>query len=417
MVDIVKYDSKACDCLSLMSICYNQAMVNERSQTQQPTYFLHADGDSFFASCELLLRPDLVGKPVVVGEDRGIAVAMSPEAKKLGVTRGMPVFKIRRQFPSVAILPHHFTLYREVSNKVFAILSSHLEFVERYSIDECFALAKPSEIRFAGSEERLVQAIQSEIRAATGVTYSFGLARTKALANERAALKSTSIDDIWGIGRRTVPRMRQLGFLTAWDFVQRPLEEIERLFSEPVAALHRELSGQVIHHVHHDSDPRDQKSIQSTATFRPSTDDRKIIWAEIAENAESACEHARRLRLTTRSVSFFVKTTDWLYRAADAKLDFFTTDPSTVLGKLEPFFAQALRRGEKIRSTGVILHDLRREEDVPRDLFGRQDEADEHRAIERAGDKIRAKFGRGALKLAASLRGSGKEMDSSFPKG
>ena len=66
-------------------------MVNERSQSN---YFLHADGDSFFAACELLLRPDLVGQPVVVGEDRGIAVAMSREAKTLGVTRGMPVFKI-----------------------------------------------------------------------------------------------------------------------------------------------------------------------------------------------------------------------------------------------------------------------------------------------------------------------------------
>ena len=408
-------------------------MVNNRSQKP---YFLHADGDSFFAACELLLRPDLVGEPVVVGEDRGIAVAMSREAKALGVTRGMPVFKIKKYFPSVVILPHHFSVYRKVSNAVYDILSSHLEFVEKYSIDECFALAMPSEVRFAGSEEKLVRAIQDEIRAKTGVTYSFGLARTKALAktasklrkpngavvlltpeDEEEALRNTSISDIWGIGWRTVPRMRELGFRTAWDFVQCPLEEIERRFSEPVAALHRELSGQAIHNVHHDSDPRDQKSVQSTATFRPNTDDAKIIWAEIAENAESACEHARRLRLMTRSVSFFVKTSDWQYRFAEAKLPLFTTDPGTVLNALEPFLKTALRPGEKIRSTGVILRDLRREEDVPSDLFGGQARADERRAVEIAGDLIRAKFGRGALKLAASLKGSGKEMDSSFPKG
>ncbi len=406
--------------------------MNERSQE---TYFLHADGDSFFVACELSVHPEYRGRPVVVGEDRGIAVAMSPEAKALGVTRGMPAFRIKKQFPEVVILPHHFDLYRRISDKVYEILLSHLDAVEVYSIDECFAVVRPSDIRFAGGEKALLTAIRDEIREALGVTYSFGLARTKALAktasklekpngvvvllseeDEADALKKSPIDDIWGIGWRTVPRLRIMGMRTAYDFVSYPPEKIERFFSGPLAVLQKELSGISINTVHSDTDPRDQKSIQSTATFKPSSNDREVIWAEISENAESACERARDLRLVSNAVSFFVKTTDFYHRFADAKLDVYTADPGLVLNALEPHLASLLVRGEKIRSTGVILHGLRREEDVPRDLFGVQERAIERLAIEKIADKVREKFGRSALMRASSQKGSGKEKDNSFPK-
>lgn len=405
--------------------------MNDRSPT---TYFLHADGDSFFVACELSLRPELRGKPVVVGEDRGIAVAMSYEAKKLGVTRGMPTFKIKKEFPEVVILSHHFSLYRTISNKVYDILLSYLDTVEIYSIDECFALVKPSDIRYAGDEKKLLSDIKKEIQSTLGVTYSFGLARTKALAktasklqkpnglvvllseeDEHRALRESPIDDIWGIGRRTIPRLQAMGMKTAYDFVRYPSEQIEKHFSEPLLLLQKELSGQSVYKLHSDTDPRDQKSIQSTATFRPPSTDPKIIWAEISENAESACENARELQLMTNTVSFFVKTTDFYHRFGDAHLPLYTSNPSVVLNAIEPVFACILKSGEKIRSTGVILHNLLREEDVPRDLFGIQERANVRNIVEVVADKIRAKFGRDALKRAASLRGSGKEKDNSFP--
>ena len=78
---------------------------------QSKNLYLHADGDSFFVACEISVHPELKGLPVIVGGDRGIAVAMSPEAKKLGVTRGMPVFQVKRELPDVIILSHHFDLY------------------------------------------------------------------------------------------------------------------------------------------------------------------------------------------------------------------------------------------------------------------------------------------------------------------
>ena len=404
--------------------------MNERSLN---SYFLHVDGDSFFAACELTLRPDLVGRPVVVGEDRGIAVAMNQEAKKLGVTRGMPTFKIKKYFPQVIMLPHHFDLYRKISKKVFEILLSYVERVEEYSIDECFAVVKPSDITFYGGEKKMIEAIKKEIFDTVGVTYSFGLARTKALAktasklqkpngcvvlatleDEINALKNSTIDSVWGIGWRTNPVMKELGIKTAYDFAYYPPSYIEKHFSGPVVVLQQELLGNPINDVYDNVDPRDQKSIQSTCTFRPSSDDPVIIWAELAENTEAACEHARRLGLLSNSISCYVKTAEFKYHSIDLKLSLYTTNPGTMLNEMESIFPKLLVWGEKIRATGVTLHGLVREECVPRDLFGKQDDMISSLSVEKIADDMRAKFGRGTIRRASSLKGSGKETDSSF---
>ncbi len=406
-------------------------MVNDRSHE---SYFLHADGDSFFVACELSEKPELHGKPVVVGEDRGIAVAMSYEAKRLGVTRGMPVFKIKKLYPEVIILPHHFDLYKKISDGVYQILISYLDEVEEYSIDECFAKVEPKDLIYFGGAEKLLKEIQNEIWTTFGVTYSLGLGRTKALAktasklkkpkglvtllcqeDEERALTESSIDDIWGIGWRTFPRLKKLGMKNALDFICYPTEELERYFNEPLVILQKELQGESIHELVTNSDPRDQKSIQSTATFKPTSDDPKIIWAELADNAENACEHARRLDLMTNHVSFFVKSDKFLYRGGDAHLSAYTDSSAPILNALEKDFKKVLKVGEKIRSTGVILHSLRRIEDVPADLFGIQQKENTRRKINKATDAIRKKFGWEAIRPAAALKGGKKERGNSFP--
>ena len=121
---------------------------------------LHVDGDGFFASCEISRRPDLKGKPVVVGEERGIASAMSYEAKRLGVTRGMPIFKVRQEFPQVTILSSHFELYEQFASALYSILTKHFANVEWYSIDECFAEVPVTYMERFGSWEIAITALK-----------------------------------------------------------------------------------------------------------------------------------------------------------------------------------------------------------------------------------------------------------------
>ena len=292
-----------------------------------------------------------------------------------------------------------------------------------YSIDECFAAVEPSEIKYFGGEEKLLRELKKEIEATLGVTYSIGLARTKALAKQASklekpgglvmlltradevrALKATGIDDIWGIGRQTIPRLRRLGLETAYDFVNYSSAYIEKNFSEPLLNLKRELSGEQLWAVEGNADPRDQKSIQSTGTFRPASTNPKIIWQEISENAEHACENAREIHLVSNRVSFFVKTSEFKYREGEVKLPLYTADPGVVLNAIEPKLPKLLNKKERIRSTGVILHNLIREEKVPRDLFGTQEKALKSLVVEEVADKIRKKFGADAIKRAASLK-------------
>ncbi|MBP6884204.1 MAG: DNA polymerase IV [Candidatus Pacebacteria bacterium] len=395
--------------------------------------FLHADGDSFFVACELVSRPELRGKPVVVGEDRGIAVAMSAEAKKLGVTRGMPVFEIKKKFPKVIILPHSFGLYREISDKVYEILLSYMSEVERYSIDECFAVATPADIKYAKGAEKFVREIKNEIQDKLGVTYSFGLARTKTLAktasklnkpnglvvllnekDEVSALKKTKVEDVWGIGRKTVPRLLNRAIMTAYDFVKMDSKQIEKHFSEPLLDLQKELMGEVRSSVESNVDPRDQKSLQSTATFKPSSSDKEYIWAELSDNVEEACERARELHLLTKSVSFFVKNTDFIHREGSAKLSFYSADAGVILNAIEPIFKKVLKKGEMIRSTGITLHALTKIETIPDDLFGNQKKANEKLVVEEVADRMRAKYGRNAIKHASALKTAKKNRGNSF---
>src|SRR3954464_7846804 len=103
-----------------------------------PRAIIHIDGDAFFASCEIAQNEKYRGKPVVVGKEKGIAVAISYEAKAQGVSRGMLMGDIRKICPNVIILSSHYDLYKIYSRRMYAIARRHSPVVEEYSVDECF---------------------------------------------------------------------------------------------------------------------------------------------------------------------------------------------------------------------------------------------------------------------------------------
>jgi DNA polymerase IV len=104
-----------------------------------PRAILHIDADAFFASCEQSRNPRLKGKPVITGKERGIAASMSYEAKARGVTRGMPLWQIKKVCPDAVLLPSDYETYSLFSLRLFNIVRRYTPDVEEYSIDECFA--------------------------------------------------------------------------------------------------------------------------------------------------------------------------------------------------------------------------------------------------------------------------------------
>lgn len=217
------------------------------------------DCNSFYASCERLFRPDLRGIPVVVlSNNDGCIVALSSEAKKLGIKRGSPLFEERERLENVkaAIFSSNYTLYQDLSDRVMDTLLTLVGNREVYSIDEAFfSLKDPVQ-----SE---VQSLRDEIIRLTGIPVSLGLARTKTLAKlanhegkrlpggvrilhpeeERILLKETLIGDVWGIGRRREALLLRLGVRTAQDFIARDDLWIEKHCTITGLRTARELRG------------------------------------------------------------------------------------------------------------------------------------------------------------------------------
>ena len=152
----------------------------------------HIDGDAFFASVEQAMDPRLRGRPVVTGKERGIASSMSYEAKARGVTRGMPLFDIRRLCPECVIVPSDYETYSLFSVRMFDIVRRYTADVEEYSIDECFAdltgLRRSLKMGYREMAERIKADLDTEL----GMTFSVGLAPTKVLAKMASKWKKPS---------------------------------------------------------------------------------------------------------------------------------------------------------------------------------------------------------------------------------
>ena len=198
--------------------------------------YLLFDCNNFFASCEQVFRPDWRHRPLVVlSNNDGCVISRSPEAKAAGIAMGEPYFKCKERLEKMnaVVCSANFPLYSDLSDRFISILEQELPEVQQYSIDEAFALVNPG-VDWAAVARRL----RNQIRRWTGITVSVGIAPTRTLcklANETAKrcselngvlalnsaedweplLQQTPVGEIWGVGRRLLPRMLSLGIRTA----------------------------------------------------------------------------------------------------------------------------------------------------------------------------------------------------------
>ena len=390
-------------------------------------YILHIDGDAFFASCEISRRPDLLGKAVVVGEDRGIACALTYEAKKLGIYRGMPVFQIRKQFPQVTVLSSHFELYEKYNANLVKILKEYLPVVESYSVDECFTILPKMEKEVLID---FVKKLKTKVQTSLGITFSFGVAPTKTLAkiaskkekpngcvflldeNEiTKALKETQIGAVWGIGNQTSASLLSKNTKTAYEFINTPRHTIKDLFSEPVLEKWEELRGIKILEV--SSEHEDQKSIQATRALIKATSLEQEIFSELSRNIEVGCENLRRAYLFTNSVSAFLKHADGLRQRESVStiLPFYTQDPKVILKFLRPLISSIMDKSIRYKATGIALLNLKRQNFINDDLFGTQNTHLSKNMHLEAIDALNRKFGDFSVMHATSFGAVSKRRE------
>jgi len=382
---------------------------------------IHIDGDAFFVGCEQALHPEYRGKPVVTGGERGIASALSYEAKAMGIKRGMPMFEIKKICPNVIILPSDYETYSLFSKRMMAIVRRFTNLVEEYSIDECFADLTGLRQSTHKSYTEISQCIKDTIQKELGISVSLGLAPTKVLAKVASKwqkpngftvirketipnfLKKTNVEKIWGIGFNTANYLNNLQIFTAWDFINKDFDWVQKKLSKPYQEIWQELKGEVTYEINTE-EKNSYSSISKTKTFTPASSEKKFVYAALLKNLENACIKSRRHCLAAKKIMIFVKKQDFSIEGLEAKISRASNNPNDLIPIISPLFEKIFSEKFLYRATGVVLSELQDADKIQGTLFDAPILLTKWQKIYEAVDIINNKFGKHTMHLAASLQ-------------
>ena len=395
--------------------------------------FLHIDCNSYFASCEVATRPGLEGKPVVVANDNeaggGIILALTPEAKALGLKRGIPLFQVRSllRLNNVVICPVDHKKYRRISRQIMDVVRQQdivLDFVQ-YSVDEFFGslpIEDPDEVR------RYVRQVMEIITSTTHVPVSCGCSQSYTLAKvathyakhykgyhgicvltpekRRKALSMLDISDVWGIGRKNQKKLIEQGIRTAQDFADCDEHLVQSLFSVAGVRTWQELRGIPSIDLNR---PERQRSIMQSRTFAYMTENLEDLRQSVRTFASACALKLREQHSVCRSVQVFLSTNrhrDDLaqYRnSAAVRLHSPTSDTSALTKAALTALDEVYRKGFLYKQAGVVLHDISDEEGMQLDLFSAPED-ERRRRLMQVADTLNKKFGNATITLGSNTQ-------------
>ncbi|HVO67502.1 MAG TPA: DNA polymerase IV [Syntrophales bacterium] len=384
-----------------------------------PQAIIHIDGDAFFTSCEEAIHPELKGKPLITGGERGIVACASYPAKKLGIKRGVPLHEAKALCPELIILPSDYETYSLFSRRMFNIIRRFTPQVEEYSIDEAFADLTGMRRSLHASYEAITLRIKSEIQRELGITISAGLSLTKVLAKVASKhkkpdgftaipgrliaryLQGLPAGKIWGIGHATTSYLEKMGVQTALEFARLPEKTVRERFTKPGVEIWRELRGEAVYPVLPE-EKSTYASISKMKTFAPPTANREYLFAHLLRNLESACIKARRYSLAARKIVPLLKKNNFDTVGTEAKLSRPSVYPLELSQLLQELFDQLYDGKEIYRATGIILLDLVPDTPVQYSLFEDPVKAEKIRQLYEAADTLGGRYGKHTLHLGGS---------------
>ncbi len=384
-----------------------------------PQAIVHIDGDAFFTSCEEAIHPELKGKPLITGGERGIVACASYAAKQRGVKRGVPLHEARRICPGLIVLPSDYETYSLFSRRMFSIMRRFTDQVEEYSIDEAFADITGMRRALRSSYETIAANMQREIERDLGLTVSVGLSLTKVLAKVASKhrkpkgltiipgravalfLQDLTVEKVWGIGPATTSYLRKLGIGTALEFARLPEAVVKKRFTKPGIEIWKELRGESVYPVLTE-EKSVYASISKMKTFAPPTANPEYLFAHLLRNLESACIKARRYKLAPKKIVSILKKQNFDSRAREIKLSRPTSHPLELSPLLQEVFVELYQEKELYRATGIILLDLVPDAPTQYSLFEDPVRAEKIRDLYEAVDELSSRYGKHTLHLGGS---------------
>jgi DNA polymerase-4 len=384
---------------------------------------LHVDMDAFYASVEQRDRPELRGKPVIVGGTgpRGVVSAASYEARRFGVHSAMPTAVARRLCPRGTFLPPRGDHYARVGRQIRQILLTFTPLVEPLSLDEAFLDVRGCEGLF-GPAPRIARQIKDRVRAETDLPASVGVAPNKFLAKlagdlgkpdglvvlapEQVAgfLAPLPVGRLWGVGARGEQRLHALGIRTVGDLAARSERVLVDYFGEAGRHLWQLAHGRDDRPVVPD---RQAKSISTETTFPRDIADRGVLRAWLLDLVDELGGRLRQEGVRARSVELKLRSSDFrTYNRSQSLAE--PTDVTDVLWRTarELFERAVTAELLPLRLLGVGASRLTREPTVQGTLFD-EGAGERQAALDRAVDAIRAQFGPSAVHRAKRLEREG----------
>lgn len=395
--------------------------------------FALVDANNFYVSCERVFQPKLEGVSVVVlSNNDGCAVARSNEAKDLGVKMGAPWFKVEDLARQHGILAFssNYTLYADMSNRVVSILRGFCPDVEVYSIDESF-LRVETVLRLYGGTLHLGQQIKTRIREWTGLPVCVGFGPTKTLAKlanhlakknpafngvcdlpglpeseQRDWMARTAVEEVWGVGPRTVPKLEAQGIRTVLDLRNAPPKAIRGRFGVVLERTCYELRGVSCLELEDAVEPRQQ--IMVSRSFGASVATRAQLEEAVSTYVASAAEKLRRQSSEAAAVHVFVLTNRFRpdepqnnagrLVALSAPSDDTLTLTKAALAGLRGIY----RSGFNYKKAGVILGPLTSKGEHQQALLSDASATARAQGLMKTLDALNRRFGAGRLRTGAS---------------
>jgi DNA polymerase-4 len=392
---------------------------------------LHVDMDAFFVSVELLERPELRGKPVVVGggpNQRGVVTAASYEARKFGVHSAMPLRTAGRLCPQAVFLDGHHEKYGEWSDRVATILAKFSPIVEMVSIDEAYLDLAGTE-RLHGPPLAAADKLLRTITRTTELPCSAGLATTRLVAKvasdqakprglvwvapgrEARFLAPLPVGKIPGIGEVTERALRALGIETVDQLAAVAPEKLEKIFGQWGDALYRKARGGDSYEFVIDAEP---KSISHNHTFGEDTNDTEALHSLLSHLSQKACKRLREAGLSTRTLTLTIRYAGFDTHTRARTLSEPTQLDADIFRVLQRLFAEHRDMERKIRLLGVSLSGLTHGGEQLDLLDAERRERLEK--LTRATDKLRDRFGFGKVQFGGSLRADSSKDERDAPR-
>jgi DNA polymerase-4 len=369
---------------------------------------MHVDMDAFFVSVELRDRPDLRGRPVIVGfpAERSVVLSASYEARRFGVKSAMPMAVAQRLCPQAIIIEPRHKLYYEVSGQLMAIFESITELVEPLSVDEAF-LDVGGAIRRLGAPLDIGQLIRRRVASELGITASVGIAASKFVAKIASTrckpdglllirpeqtvpyLHSLPVNARWGVGGKTAEVLARMGIRTVADVAATPASSLRKVLGATGEHVHRLSWGIDSRTV---TPVRVEKSIGAEETFAADTADDALLHRELLRLSHRTAERLRASGLVARTVALKLRYADFSTvtrsRTVHTPLDSAQLIYAVAIQLLESLGSRPLT----VRLVGVRAEQLEPAAQTSLQLsLDRRD--DNWRAAEQALDKVAEKFG------------------------